>query len=377
MNLEYIIKKCQGFGYVKELSQIKMKEIKMKNPQIIYLKDPDTHKNPKNSIVYTDIFKMKEDLETKDKEMFDKPTIFFIEVGVPCQAEQNVDVPIDKDKFYQCVDDFEIDIDIDEEKKKTYKEVLKTFVTESVTDDQVTYSVNLSYIDYEFNPTFLHFLSNIYPKIEFTAIQRIILRILVKGGLRIDELLKLNPITYTTSIKDSVRLSSSFSDVKISDPKFDKSKDEIEDENIDSVTKDFMTLQSISRFNGFGNSFAQVDNTKKRANIPTINILRNHEIIHSLARNKIVATPDIYKRKDFSIKILMEIFSKFTNFSVIFIWPESSCIFTYDTYPSKKLEISDVNGNVILLVLFRFMAIHFFGMHMTVDHEDMYMKYLL
>lgn len=368
MNIEYIIKKCQGFGFVSKIKDIKMSTFGKEKPNLVFLKDPQTKKYPSSAKVYTNLDNLYDEVKdlNYDDERLNKSTVFIVELGVPTQIEQNTDISIPKEEIDKIIDEFEIKIDLEDEKKEMFKNTLKDFVEHTET-----------YLNFDFNPTFIQFLQDIYPKIFDTHLQRVILKILVRNGIRVDELIRKHPLQHGTKTVDTVRQTEMFDDLRISDAKFDKSKNDIEDENIDSVSKDFMTFQSISRFHGFGNSFAQVDNTKKRANIPDVSALRNHAVIHSLARNKIVSTPEIYKKKDYSLSKLEKILSKFQNFHVIFIWPNYEGVFNYDTYPSRKLEIAETEGNVILLVFFRFMAINFFGMHETIDHEDMFVKYLL
>ena len=368
MNIEYLIKKCQGFGFASKIKDIRMSTMGISSPNTIFLKDKSTKATPKSSKAYVDLDKLWEEVKDLklDDERLTTTTLFIVELGVPTRAERNVDVEISKDEIDKVIDDFEIEIELEDEKKLIFKNTLKDFKEHPETN-----------LNFDFNPTFLQFLQDIYPEINDTHLQRIMLKILVKNGIRVDELIRKHPLRHTTKTIDTVRQTDMFADLRISDAKFDKSKNDIEDENIDSVAKDFATFQSISRFHGFGNSFAQVDNTKKRANIPDVNQLRNHAVIHSLARNKIVTTPEIYKKKDYSLSKLERIFSKFQNFHVVFIWPNYEAVFNYDAYPSRKLEIAETEGNVILLVFFRFMAINFFGMHETIDHEDMFVKYLM
>ena len=181
-------------------------------------------------------------------------------------------------------------------------------------------------------------------------------------------------MNYNAIETDTVRLSSVLSDIKVNDPFFEKSKEELEDQNQNGILKAFSS-QAIAKFNGFGNTFAQVDNNKKRANLPDINSLRNHSVIHALARNKIVCSP--LSDKPLSLQVLMNCMAKFNHFHVIFIYPNYQNVFRYNSVPNKLMEVDPSNGCVILNVIFRYMCLNFFGMHETINHEDLYAKYML
>lgn len=365
MNLEYIVKRCQGFGYATSLEEIKMKDLKEPNPKIIYLKDTETTKSPDNvDSVFTDIHDLERYTSTLTHEELVYPTVFFVEVGVPTVCEEKVDVDIPDEELHKTIDEFEIQgLEIDDKDKQTYKNCLKDFKR----SEEV-------YVNAEFNPAFIQFLADIYMKINDTKLQRIILKILIKNDFRVDKLFKEHPLNQTSINVDTIRLSHLFDDIKVNDPYFEKSKEKLEDENTNGVMKSF-SAKAIAKFNGFGNTFAQIENNKRRANLKDINILRNHAVIHSLARNRIVAAPE--SNDKLSIQLLMDCMSKFEHFHVIFIYPNYQYMFRYNTTPSKIMEIDSSNGNVILNVIFRYMCLNFFGMHETINHEDLYAKYML
>ena len=368
MNLEYLVKKCQGFGYATKLTDVKLKELGEDCKQIYFLRDVNTHGKPKGTTqTFTNINDFEDYFSKSDSSTVDftQPTLFFVEVGVPTVQTNNIDVDIEDEVINKIIDDFEIpeEIDINDEQKQMYKNCLKDFKRQPDT-----------YMKAEFNPTFLKFLEDIYPEINDTKLQRIILKILIKNNIRVDTILKTHPMNYQTEEVDTVKLSSIFSDIKVNDPFFEKSKETLEDENTNGILKAFSS-QAIAKFNGFGNTFAQVDNNKKRANLKEINTLRNHAVIHALARNKIVCSPA--SEKPLSLQILMDVMSKFERFHVIFIYPNYQNGFRYNSVPNKIMEIDPSNGNVILNVVFRYMCLNFFGMHETINHEDLRAKYML
>lgn len=374
MNLNYIIKRCKGFGYASTLKDVKLKSIGYKSPQIFYIKDASTHSKPKDSIVIKNLDEFLEQISSLSSSpllsssSFDlsKPSIFLVELGVPTTTSRHDDIDVSNEEAESLIDSFDISLDIDSEKKIMYKNALKEIRKTPET-----------YLKAEFNATFLKFLVEFYPRVKETKLQRSILKILVKNQVRVDQLISEHPLNYKEVPMETVRQSTIFQDVKISDSYFEKSKTELEDDNNNGVLREFSS-QAITKFNGFGNMFAQVDNSKKRASLDDISVLRNHANIHALARNKIIATPQVLVNCSFSK--LMKIFSKFENFAVVFIWPNyggSGGMFTFSESPAKTLEVDVGDGNVILAVVFRYMLIHFFGLHSTISHTDYFQKYLL
>ena len=365
MNLNYIVKRCRGFGWASKLSDIKWKQLAVQKPSIYYIRDAESGPKPKGSYATNDIDKIFDDIMSRDihDEIFDKQTVFLVEIGVPTQVDTHIDVEVDEAEIDSIIEASEVKADIKDELKNTYKLAMKDI-----------YRQPESYLKQEFNATFVQYVKDLYPLIKDTKFQRTLLKILVKNSVRIDELVKSYPLNFKIEKTDTIRTSKPFSDIKVSDPYFEKSKNELEDEHTNGVLKEFSS-QAIAKFNGFGNQFAQVDNSKKRASIPDINLLRNHNVIHMLARNKIVATPKT--SNELSISKLMKLMARFKCFSVVFIWPNYQNGFRYSEAPTKMMEIDSSNGNVILCVFFRAICIHFFGMHSTISHTDYYQKYLL
>lgn len=357
MNVSYIIKKCRGFGYATSLKDVKMNKIGM-DGQVIYIKDPDTRGHPKGSLTFTSVDV--EDYETVDRK---KPTLFLIEVGVPCKKTVQIDVEMEDSEVDSLVDSVPIDLDISDELKASYRGAVK----------ELRHSLE-SYLKIKVQETFLIYLEQLYPHVRETRFQRAILRMLVANKRRVDLLINRNPMNYTYAEEDSVRPSGAFSDVKVSDPYFERSKTEMEDSNMNGVMREFSS-QAISKFNGFGNQFAQVDNSKKRAALVELSPLRNHSNIHALARTKIVATPKVMRNCAFNR--LVKMLSSFDDFAVIFIWPCFRTGFAYSTIPTPALEVDISEGNVILAVAYRYMLIHFYGLHGAVSCTDYHLKYML
>lgn len=367
MNLTYIIKKCQGFGFATTLKDIEFKALGVKSPRIIYLQDKDNHKRPKGSDGYKNIDELVSNVDAYDK---DQPTLFLVEVGVIADEVTKQDVEMTVQDLTDAISKVKTSVTVDKATIKQFEESILSMKEKPE-----------PFLKVDLNSTFLQYLQDIYPLIEDTKLQLTIIRILIKHGIRTDTLMSEHPISHKEEVSKVTKLSSIFEDIKVDDPYYDKSKEEIEESNANGILRE-LTATAITKFSGFGNSFAQVDHNKKRANIPDINTLRNHATIHALARNRIVATPRIYEyeknpAKKCSIQKLVDVMSQFKNFRVVFIYPNYQYVFRYADYPTRMIEIDSSDGNVILSVIFRYMCINFFGMHKTIDSDDMAVKYML
>lgn len=366
MNLTYIIKKCQGFGFASSLSDIAFKTLSCKS-KLIYLRDKDNHKRPKGAETYNDVKDLESDLDKYDKS---QPTLFLVEVGVKAPDKVKTDVEMTEEALKEAMLKIKTDISVDINMKKQFEEALLSM---KETPEPFTKT--------DLNSTFLKYLQDIYPLINDTKLQLTLIRIFTKHGIRTDGMMKEHPIAHEYKEKEITKLSSIFSDIKIDDPFYDKTKAEIEESNANGILREF-SATSITKFSGFGDSFAQVDHNKTRAKISDINVLRNHECIHALARNRIVATPRIYDyskniEKRCSIQILMHALSQFKKFQIVFIYPNYQYIYRFADSPSRLIEVDSSDGNVVLSVIFRFMCLNFFGMHKTIDSDDLMTKYMM
>ena len=359
MELEYIVKRCQGYGFANSLKNVKISQITTaKDRQLIFLKDQSTKTSIKGSVSFKSI----EDLETYTASLspdaLEKDTIFFIEVGVHANEIKKRDHRIELDDTNKLIDDFEIKLDIDEKLKEGFKNALKTINKSPGT-----------YLKQEYTAQFLEYIKDIYPFIQDSILQKSIIKILNFNNIRTDGLLKEHPYTFDPEETIVTKYSSFIDDLKVNDPFFEDGNDASIDDGI--VRK--LAEGKISRFNGFGNAFAQVDNAQKRAGINNTIPMRNHEIIDILARNKIVASPETFD--ELSISKLMRIIGQYKKFHIILVYPNFLGTFIYASEPSKMMEIDGSNGCVILCVFIRYILINFFGMHRTfknVDQFDIY-----
>ena len=370
MNLRYEIKRCAGYGYATAISECKMKQItRNKDKQIIYIKDSKNDGRIRGAInvgeddlTFADLYEKTMALDVHDPE-FDKETVFLVEVGVHDTITAHHDIEIPNDELEKIIDDFEIDSDISDENKKAYKGFTKNLISNPK-----------NYVNLECTESYLDFLSKLYLKIDDSKLQRTILQLLVFNQKRCDELIRKHPITFKPVEETIVRLSSTFSDMKISDPYFDKDEDKFDTEQINGVSRN-MTVGNISKFGSFSNKFTQVEHAKKRANIPEINRLRNHNIIDIITRGRIASVPLSFE--EFNISKLMKLMARYKKFHVIMIYPNYQQPFIYNEYPTRAMEIDPENGCVCLAVFQRYILINFYGMHAIVDEEDKFSKYMM
>lgn len=322
------------------------------------MKDENTKVSIRDAISFNEIKDLSSYTSSLSSEELEKETIFFIEVGVLTKEIKKKDHRIPTEELNQLIDDFEIKLDIEENLKDGFKNALKTINKSPMT-----------YIKQEYTAQFLEFIKEIYPLIQDSVLQKSIIKILNFNSIRTDTLLKNHPYTFDPEEVTVTKYSSFLSDLKINDPFFEEGNDTTVDDGI--VRK--LAEGKISRFNGFGNAFAQVDNAQKRANIQNTIPMRNHEVIDILARNKIVASPETFD--ELSISKLMKIMSQYKNFHIVLIYPNFLGTFVYASEPSKILEIDGSNGCVILCIFIRYIILHFFGMHKTyrnIDQFDIY-----
>lgn len=356
MNLNYIICKCKGFGYSDNFTNIKLKKISDENTKIYYFHEKEAD-NKEKYINITNLDEFYENMKTTDTITED--SLFIVELGLTDKVEDKLDVEIDNNELFNIVDREEIDLDINDELKNKYRECLKSMI------EKPTNFTNSNY-----NMTFLEYLKSMYKKFEDSKIQKTIIKILNFNGVRTDKLLSEFPIKYRPIENESTRKSNMFSDLKITDPFFEH-KDEIETETNEILRH--AEVNKILQFNGFGNTFSRIDNSKTNINNKNNIQMRNYEVINMLTRNKIVSEPIVQSM--LSINKLMKSFEKFSNFKVIFIWPEFTG-FVFANVPSNVVEV-DSPGCVILNVIFRYVCIYFFGMYTTYNNEDKFNKYLI
>lgn len=369
MNLRYEIKRLQGFGYATTLSDCKMRQItRNEDKKIVYIKDSKNESRIKNAdnigtedSPFMDYYEKIMSLDVHDK-IFDTETIFMIEVGVKDKEIVRKDVEVDQKDLENIIDKFEIHADISDENKKTYKDFTKNLITNPK-----------NYSNLECTETYLDFLSQLYLKIKDSKLQRTILQLLIYNQRRCDEILHENPINFRPIEEEITRISSTFSDMQISDPYFEKTE-EFSAEQVNGVSRN-LTVGNLAKFGSFSNKFTQVEHAKKRANIPDINALRNHENIHILARGRIASVPNSFQ--ELTISKLFKMMSRFKKFHVILIYPNYQQPFNYAEYPSRSMEIDPENGNVVLCVFLRYILIYFYGMHSIVNQDDKYSRYLM
>ena len=370
MNLRYEIKRCQGFGYATTVGDCKMKQVtRNRDKQIVYIKDSKNESRIKNAInvgdssmPFIDYYESIMDKDVHDP-LFDKETVFLVEVGVKDTTIVKQDVVIDETTLMKIIDEFEINADISDENKEAYKGFTKNLFLKPK-----------QYTNLECTESYLDYLSQLYLKIDGTSMQKTILQLLVFNQKRCDELIRKHPLNYQPVETVITRFASTFSDMKVSDPYFDKNDESFDVEQINGISRN-MTVGNIAKFGSFGNSFAQVEHAKKRANIPDINVLRNHANIHILARNRIASVPRTFE--ELNITKLMKLLSRFNKFHIILIYPNYHQLFVYSDAPNRSMEIDADNGNVIMAVFLRYIIIYFYGMHAIVNQEDKFAKYLM
>lgn len=361
MNLDYIIKRCHGFGYATDFKQIKLKDIGLKS-KIILMTDSSSRIKINGADKITDLDKYLEDL---DKNKPTEPATFLVEVGHMTKVMEKVDHCLTIDQITDAVYGYD-DPDVDPEMKTLFKEQAIKLYNESKTA-----------VKTEFTSAFLNYLEHLYPHIDDSVFQRTILKTLVFNSRDSSHLQHDHPIRFDEEEVEKTVFSDMFRDIEVNDPYFDKSLRETEETALKGVMRS-LDIKTLSQFNGFGRRFGQIENIKRGANLDEISVFRDHAVIHMLARNRIVATPVPPRgQSEFSFDKLMRVFEHFDKFAVVFVYPQFQGSFVFAETPKNMLQVDTSNGNVILAVLFRYMCINFFGMHSIIDAEDMAMKYYI
>lgn len=356
MNLNYVLCKCKGFGYARSLSDIKMKKILNENDEarIVYFHAAAPTSGVDASFHSLDVSSF-EELEALDKQK----SVFIVELGFVDKIMEKEDVCLPEAELFRVVDEHEINLDISDEAKGKYKDCLKSMIEKPV-----------NFLKAKYNATFLEFLKQIYPSFEDSRIQKTIISILNFNGERTDTLVSKFPIKFNPIEGETTKQSPLFSDLKINDPYFNKSQST--DTESDEILRR-VNAAKISQFNGFGDTFSRIDNSKTTINHQNNIPMRNYEVINMLTRNKIVSEPQTIE--PLSLDRLMKTLEKYDEFKIVFIWPEYPG-FAFASVPTNVLEVSS-DGCVILNVVFRYICIYFFGMYSIYNDEDKYNKYLV
>jgi hypothetical protein len=221
---------------------------------------------------------------------------------------------------------------------------------------------------------FLNFLLYIYPTLQSSQLKSQILQILQFNNIPIDLLLKEYPLETSSFEVLCILPTSFFKDIIIT-----------VDDNAEGLSSNmYKTSREDIKKASFGNSASLEAFTKgtftvlrnrKTANIENSTLKQNHEVLNLIATNGVVCTPET--KEILSLDLLMQKLSKCNNFSIVFVHPALEQKYVAFDKPTEfsKPEYT-LNGGELIAIVYRYMLIHFFGMHSIRDEDKLEYQYL-
>ena len=303
-----MMKRCNSFAFANNLKHVSLKFTPNELKNTIFISDkPNTKYNfSKKPITIDDIPTPKAGDDSQYIETFKRLTetsdnvsmqatnsipTFIIELARKCK--KTIKVPTSTD-----------DMDMITIEDHDYSDYIKShYNTDDIYDEQIQHELGnykdaiINFIhereyfnDRSLTPKFLDFIVYIFPLLTSGELQIDLLKLLNDNGIQTINLEKQNPIQYIEQEVDSVETCSLFSDIKIV---IDKSDTNVSSNNsIYKPDKDALKKASLgnsSELEAFSQNKFTVIHSKKSANIDDTNVYRrNHDILHSLARNGVV-----------------------------------------------------------------------------------------
>lgn len=216
--------------------------------------------------------------------------------------------------------------------------------------------------DHSLSPKFLDWIKYIYHLLSSGELQIDVLKLLNNNGVQTVNLEKANPIDYEEKEITDVEPIGLFNDIKIVIDKEDtntSSKSALYKPDREGLKK--ATLGNSTQLEAFSKNKFTVIHTKKSANIDDSQTYhRNHDILHSLARNGVVCSPDT--GAELSLSKLVNKLKTYEKFNIVFIHPSYELKVTRGDYPSELVEPSyTINSGELLAIVYRYISINFFG----------------
>lgn len=337
MSITYAVRKCYGIGYAKNMEAVREDEER----KTLTIGDHATYKTL-------------EEFASATIDRSEKVKIV-IELGYIAKGKITREKSLTEEEFWDVVKE----ININDPHLEDYKKGLMRIKT--APDDVFRH---------EYTPDFLHFLTVAYPKIHDHNVQVNILTLLRNNRIPTNDLQRENPPTFEEVEADIVKRTAAFADVPVKDPMVKNPEDEDDAILIRNMKGD------MTEFNGLGNSYALIDNAKMSANIANDIPIRNHGCIDILARNMIVTTPETRDGRRLNTLRLIDELTRFSNFVVVFVWPNLRVDSIFASEPSEAIEVAHGEGNVILNVFLYHILKSFYGMHLC-QSEVLAEKYMM
>jgi hypothetical protein len=338
MTTSYIVKKCNSVTFVQDVSLV------------------DIPKSNVLSIMRTPIPKVK-NYTIKELPILPEATII-VELGYKTIIHENVL----RDDY---TEDHTIRIDSDL-KELEFQECMSIFRN---------LCADYTYLnEKQMSPKFIDFLSTIYLQVKNSKLKQVILDILSAHNIPTTSLKQQNPLEYDDVEVPAIINCDAFSDIEI-----------IVNDNTEGFSsgmykssQEDLKKASVGKsayLDAFTKGLFTVVRGRKTANIENPTLKQNNTVINLLAANGVICTPET--SEVLSLDLLMDKLSKMKTFDIIFIHPsleQKSISFdspTEFTKPEYKM-----NGGEIIAIAYRYMLIHFFGMHSIIDDSLLEYQYL-
>lgn len=370
MNTEYIVKRCNSFGFIQSMDQMK------------YIKDycfPHTIEISKRTKLTLDDIKPSNSttreatiiVELGYKEVTDVMYPYTSETVVKTIRDEYGAVMKDtqgNDRTYHEI----VDIDNIIRKKtdlETYKKEFMEALIVLLNNPDILEENDL------LSGEMISYLVDIYPYVRDTKAKRIILKTLFVNHYPAHDLEKEYPIEMLTESKELVFQSELFDDIIVSVDDCEKGKRS----SVYRTSDDTLRKSSMGKSNqldAFSENRFVVIRNKKSACIPATIREQNHHILDYKAINGVLRSPELPNQT--SMEVLVKQLEQFDKFDIIFIHPSLESKYTYSEYPNQLNIPKYIMGEgEILSIAYWYIISKFFGYCSVANSEEDSVDYVM
>ena len=332
MTTKYTVKKCNSFGFAQSFDDALHLFKNLDASHFIYLHDSSKESTPP-SVPCKDYTSIDDIIIPGDK----RATIF-VELGY--KKEKTIPVPVEYDDT----------------------EIVKEFKHEYGNDNFKDYILNLTEEDErsaQLSNEFISFVVDLYPHLHDYVLKDYILKLLNKNGYKTIDLEKQYPFEYEDELATVIENAEIFSDIEVSVDKNDKNTStSLYRADQDALKK--ATLGKTTQLDAFSENKFTVIHTKKKCGIENRIRNQNHDVLDTLAVNGVMKFPKT--NKPLSVYKLMVLLEKFEKFDIVFIHPSYEVRYMNAEYPCEQIiPAYRINEGEILAIVYRYIAMYFFG----------------
>jgi hypothetical protein len=327
MTVKYAIKKCNSIGFARNLNEALslFDDNELKNGYQIV----ESFDNLMNGIILVHLGEEREELVKCPKE--------FDEVDTILELELSEDIEGLRDTLLAIFDNPD------------------NFIDTKLTDD------------------LLKVILGNFSKFSDTKFKQTLISILANNNFNTLELESKYPIEYVDEIRKVVVNTKLFQDIKIVTNNKDSNKTNVKYRNNEHISQ---TMKDSTQLEAFSKNKFTVIHGRKSANIQSLNVLQNHDVLNSLARNGVVCSPNT--KEELSIHKLMRSLGKLDSFDIIAIHPLYELKGMRSEIIGEQIEPAYLlQGGEILAVFYRYIVKHFFGYCSTYEENTKEWKYYI